>query len=395
MRQPQFILTTRFTLGVAALLLVMKSNAALVAQPQVKLLPVPTVNPLGWKFGDGVHIRMKTKPPGDTGEWQDAYDMHIIIGPGEKVGDITCWRLEMIPIILPRTNFDGHRALIEPDLGEVVRLAPRKNLIAPEAIKRVEGLVISPEPFGAYPFEVLPLMKVGESRSRDGKYIMRLGKKREGVGDTSVWEAVITRPEGGALTITQKWVDGEKWWREYERTDNGEVTLSAEIVIPKVYPRVEMPKDDLRADRRLNAKVSIVGDNPPRAEVFEKLSKATGLRITWAANLDHLKPKYGGVQWPSISAFAVMNHFKDFDVTGAKWVKVGDEGYRLEGKPKYPPPPVQTVQQPEAASPVSESQGAAPPKGRSWLTILIASSIGIVIGAAGILLWRQRAGKAR
>jgi hypothetical protein len=84
----------------------------------------------------------------------------------------------------------------------------------------------------------------------------------------------------------------------------------------------------LLRDLKLHAKVTIVQDGPPLPEVLHTLSKATGLSLSVAKNLESHYPALGGVTMRNAPAWMVMKLVAEKDLEDGRWEKI-EGGYRL------------------------------------------------------------------
>lgn len=84
----------------------------------------------------------------------------------------------------------------------------------------------------------------------------------------------------------------------------------------------------LLRDLKLHAKVTIVQDGPPLPEILHTLSKATGLSLSVAKNLESHYPALGGVTMRNAPAWMVMKLVAEKDLEDGHWEKM-EGGYRL------------------------------------------------------------------
>jgi hypothetical protein len=249
-----------------------------------------------------------------------------------------------------------------------------------------EATFLTAAPAGC-PLEMFPLVS-GQWSGASGQELT-LTKKKD--GEFTIIEAVVKSPRSRVgLVIRQKWVEGEKWWREYERYVDGEKDLVASREIPPppppgqitVAPEKIGTRDDplyLHRDPKLLATIEVEAKGAKLAELVERMSKATGLKIVLDSSLADHKPDLGYIQptpkgW---SARAIMSIIQTIQLENGFWEKTAS-GYRLTGKSLVPPSPV-------AAEPAGNSLGI-------WL-----AGAGIVL-SAGTAAWfyfrRQGSGKS-
>jgi hypothetical protein len=127
----------------------------------------------------------------------------------------------------------------------------------------------------------------------------------------------------------------------------------------------------LRADPRLDPKISVIGVDPKLAEFLESLHQRTKLRFTLAENLDYHDPKFGSVKLPNVPACIVMEWIAQKDLDDGHWVKT-DDGYRLEGTSRALRLPPRTV---------------------PWGWAVAAIVGGSLIATGGFVIYRRRASK--
>lgn len=376
-------------------------SSVLPARAEPQKVPPPDTNPLGWKVGDGWHLRVKAR---DTTA-ERAFDVHAVVTAAEVVGSATCWRMEFIPVSAPAEVGKGFRAWLNPSTGHYARLRRRMEL-TDLTLGWGGGLSATPEVLAGFPLVLLPLLREGESQSPDGTETLRIGRQPQDE-KRAVWEATLTRNGKPTQTIRQTWVDGEPWWRDYEQTQGPTVVFSALRVTPEVLAKERAPTRPtsppaikvqtpptqtgasdpfrLRHDPRLSAWITVTAMNPPRAELMAAVTKATGVKLTVAENLANLDPKYGSVQLDGVRAWSVMEMMAIQNLTNGRWVETPDGGYCLEGedKPTILTPPPASAEPPPAT--------AAQPQGRRWLTLVTTGAlIVLTLGFVGWRLWSAR-----
>jgi hypothetical protein len=114
--------------------------------------------------------------------------------------------------------------------------------------------------------------------------------------------------------------------------DGEKMQTAAKKMLEKAIAKKDehLRKFPLRGDPRLDAKVSVIGDDPPLAELLERLHGCTQLCFTLADNLENHDPKFGHVKLPNSQACIVMEWMAQKDLDDGRWAKTED-GYRLEG----------------------------------------------------------------
>jgi hypothetical protein len=108
----------------------------------------------------------------------------------------------------------------------------------------------------------------------------------------------------------------------------------------------------LAADLRLRARLKLVATQPPMADVFALLAKATGLEFTLAENLAAHSPDMGELALPNVAAYSVMEIIAQRDIEDGRWEKT-ESGYRLFGKSLVPLPPSPPTRWPIVAAVVA------------------------------------------
>jgi hypothetical protein len=144
----------------------------------------------------------------------------------------------------------------------------------------------------------------------------------------------------------------------------------------------------LRKDPRLQVKAAIAPG--PLAHVLAKLSSATGLKLTLAANLHLYNPdvKHEWSDGKELSAFAWMERIGEDYFANEQWQKSAD-GYRLEGtfaKPKQPKPVKHAVAVPEPKAPIVYTTPEHP---RAVLPWILLGAAGLALAAACVLAYRR------
>ncbi|HWP85238.1 MAG TPA: hypothetical protein VNN17_08610, partial [Terriglobia bacterium] len=212
------------------------------------------------------------------------------------------------------------------------------------------------EPPHGYPLEYFPVSGPPQSEISHGysTWTIKRYEDEEGILiDATLAGAADGKEE---WRVRQKWLPGEKWWREYERSVKGQKDLVATCdppatVEPDPASREGKAKQggsssaaqpvpsnidlSLRRDRRLHVKLAIQARNPPLSSLLSMLSRETGLKFTVAENLADHSPNLGHFQVTSAYAWAVMDFIALKDLKDGRWEKTAT-GYRLTGTSLVP-----------------------------------------------------------
>jgi len=130
----------------------------------------------------------------------------------------------------------------------------------------------------------------------------------------------------------------------------------------------------LGLDPKLHAKVSVVGKDPNVFEILNRVSAATGYKMTVADNLKYHDPKYGMFQMNNAFAYSFMEIIASKHIIDGRWVKTAD-GYQLEGESRelnLPP---------------------TPPSSSRWVWAVV-SVIVVLMTASAFIVYRRRTAKA-
>jgi hypothetical protein len=329
-------------------------------------------------------------------ELENSYSLSVAKETGWPLKIIHSKQLKRVPEnMLAASNFAlGHAY---NNLG-IVGVTPmlRSGYIKPTEqiawLERFGGAsFITAAPEG-YPVEIFPLHELGQfSSSKSGATLTLRNEKKDGF---IIVEAVLTFGEKDRLLIRQKWIEGEKWWREYERYVDGRKDLYARQVMPpvvKAAPIVDPGKPDplyLRRDPKLQVVVEIEERGAKLSVLLQRMNRATGLTLTLDANLVNHRPDLGFVQSSKqgYRAYDVMGIIERAQLENGRWLKT-EQGYKLTGVSKAPMPAVSTEKATEV-EPESRPSGGA----MSWL-IGGGAILGVFLFAGagyGILRWRQK-----
>jgi hypothetical protein len=300
-----------------------------------------------WKAADAwkIAVQIFSREDARTG----SFNLHVGIVGVEEVDSASCWKVFFIP---ERQKPDGvgnsYCVMVEKETGWPRKVIRVRDPSSAAIEKFKEGAWVSGAPQG-FPLEIFPLIGPNELKSRDHHSILTLDKKVEGSQITL--EAKFKSGNGEAV-VRQKWVEGEKWWRHYERYVNGRKDLEAHREDVPANTTIAANKNDksqptvgkaagtshsepdpwyLRRDPKLQVKLPMEVTRPSVQELLERIERATNLKLTLAKNLEKHQPDFGEFQMRLAYAFNVMEIMEKKDLTDGHWVKTTD-GYRLEGK---------------------------------------------------------------
>jgi len=190
-----------------------------------------------------------------------------------------------------------------------------------------------------FPVEVIPLGPLGSYSNPKAGAELTFSRKKE--GDFVVLEAALKVDQTEKLLIRQKWIEGEKWWREYERYVDGRKDLHGRQVMPppgKSAPPIDPNEPDplyLRRDGRLQVFVEIEERGAKLSVLLERINKATSLLLTVDPSLADHQPDLGVIlqSKPGYRACDVMAIIERSQLENGRWVKTA-KGYKLTGLSK-------------------------------------------------------------
>lgn len=384
----------------------------------------PGPNPAlpAWKSGNMWNLEVTSYPrkQSDGTTTKDAkfpnkpFHMRVLINGTQHINGVNCWKIFYTCGLDAPNHLKPYVWIASTDAAtgwpRKIARAPDDNTIRLERFHDVLFPVDTP---AHYPFELIPF--IDESRTIAPKdQPTRLILEKSVADNRTTYTATLMNADKEEVRIRQTWIKGEPWWIESERFINGEKDLSIKRVPMelmkqeqeeywKLHPKTKTPPkpagDDLlnlSRDSRLNGILRVVAVNPKRTVIIKQIEDLTKLTLTVAPNIANYDPKYGDLQLHDVQAWRMMKFLAERGLKNGKWVKEGDTGYRLEGEPTDP---VAQTRANAGLPPLPDESGPAPaesgPKSRGWVTILIASGIGIVVGAAVVLFWRQRANRLR
>jgi hypothetical protein len=156
------------------------------------------------------------------------YPVHVRVAESEAVDGQECWRLEFTPGRgAPATIGGPHHVWVDRRDGAPRRLA-RGDLVLGRAVEEFQGRpVVTAAPEG-FPVEFLPWAATPPVRSSWSTATFQL--LRRTAGQATVLEGLLLRAERHELAVKQVWIEGEPFWREYERYVRGRKDLSAALV---------------------------------------------------------------------------------------------------------------------------------------------------------------------
>jgi hypothetical protein len=272
--------------------------------------PAQSISPAEcWKKADNWQIQVELFPRGGKGagvssqkrEPQKPYSLFVSIVGDKEVGESSCWKVFFIPEQDKLTAIGNMYCVLVDKASTWPRKVIRVKDPSAATIEILEkGAWISGAPVG-FPLECFPLLGLAKFGSKDTGAALQL--ERQVNGKDLLLEAKFNTPDGGESVVRQKWVEGEKWWREYDRWVNGQKDLHASRILPPAQSKtassesVSPPSPWLQTlfqDPKLQATLSLRQIDPPLPEIFQKLEEARcnahsvgpaaerGVRPTWS-----------------------------------------------------------------------------------------------------------------
>ncbi len=339
--------------------------------------------------------RVQVERPGDAAKGPLLF-YFTVSGPIPFDG-VPCWRLLINSS--RESGLDCHADLLIDRSTGVVRRLRRLLSDGSSAVEPLDAAhyaeVLS-GPLGVMPFEFIAA-PVGAATTVVTQGIPVRASSRHEAALTRVTADLFPSGESG-IRLEQTWAVGEKWWRTCERWVRGRCVLRARWVNPppgataappkrvRVQTAPADPMQALRADARLQARLTLVGDRFVFAKVLGAVQRATGVELTLGPSLWHHHPNLGTLQLRDCPAWTVLGLLARQDLSDGHWVSSGG-GYRLEGKSRaerISPPP-------RAARPAPVVAEAS-----NTFTVLVISLVNLAL-FVGVLLFRfrRRSRKAR
>lgn len=303
-----------------------------------------------WTPGKSWKLSVKTYPKeqpdkntaGKSAQAAKEFLLYAHISGYRQVKSTKCWSLVFLhPDNGPNRFADRYYIYVDPQgwTRKMLHIKYSKTP-APNSKTRKRTLVpLLPKKFGpgtlaaiappAFPLEIFPLTDFAQIDREGGKEAFAIRRKID--GKNILLEAVYKIGTAEKLVIRQKWLQGESWWREYERFVNGRKDLSARLVIRKPAPAAANGSSPLRRDPRLRVKMRVFANNLQLPELFDRVEKATGLKLTIDPKLKDHDPVLGSIQFKSAPACVVMEVMARRQLQEGRWLKTKD-GYQLTAK---------------------------------------------------------------
>jgi len=337
------------------------------------------------------------------------------------INGVECWRVEFWPG--ENTSVTAAKCAVihfEKTSGEIRKVVDEhggdNNIVT--VVKAFGEVRFPVQRFACIPYELFPLIEHKETTTVF-KTSLSITKT---VDKDSITVEATRRDRDGTLTaIKQKWVEGEKWWREYVYSVDGKPKFAAKMAPPEKQPKSYqalldyhnkitsfkpkfIPMSDpgyYMVDADLdNELLSLVADYPKRSDVIKVIEEDTGLKFTVAPNLQADDILHGGFNLPRSKSWLLMEMLASpSQVKNGKWTKT-DYGYHLTGELVSPrdllePDDLARLEEEEErehreaeAAPASiPIPGPLPRCSRVWLTV---SSIAGILGITAFFLWRLR-----
>lgn len=354
-----------------------------------------------WKRGNlwKVHVELfQAENPRNKINDKDApshFQMYITVNGREIDGlPVACWRLLYNPD--KASGLDIHYFIfIDEKVGSLqgVRRVGLKKYVN-EKIGATDYLALIDGPLRAFPFEFFP----ADSASTTSPSPLSARVERRTEGDRIIVEAVIV-DKNTDIRVRQAWIPGELWWREYERSVNGVKVLSARREEPALAKKGESEKKPsvlpssvtredpyvLRRDPKLQAAVSVKGENPSFDSILNTLRSTTGLQLTVDPSLENHKPNLASLQINTIPSWGLMESLASKELDNGRWLKT-TKGYRLTGLSKVPPVSESVTFDEQAPEPISTDIS----RSYAWLLYIAGSLLFLLILFSGVYFLRRR-----
>jgi hypothetical protein len=203
----------------------------------------------------------------------------------------------------------------------------RQNPVAGEEdhleVLPVNGATALARPIEGVPLERLPPSMPVKEFATDRATVK---VQRAAVGDFITMTATINIKGQEPIRITQKWKEGECWWREYVREINGHKDLHARfhsVLTRTQASREKALREDPNAffswDHRFAVKVTLVKDNPTFADVADVIKKRTGVTLTLDESLREYVPRCGGCSFRDAPACVLIRFMARQGYHHARW----------------------------------------------------------------------------
>ena len=180
-----------------------------------------------------------------------------------------------------------------------------------------------------FPAELYPLNPLDSGSVASGQ---TLRIRRQVDGDQLIVEAEVKSGPEVALLIRERWVEGEPWWREYERYVHGEKDLEAKhLMSPAAEPVASSPHDPpwlamLRNDPRLQVPITLDSTDHSLQSLCNLLSQTASLRIDVSPELAAAKPLFGSMSIRNAPVWQVMQQGALHNIVAGR---LGKNGYWL------------------------------------------------------------------
>jgi prepilin-type N-terminal cleavage/methylation domain-containing protein len=297
-----------------------------------------------WKNGEMLNLSIEV--PGQT-----SFISHVVTSNLEAGKGGPGWQLTFIPGDKAPASLKGRcRVLVDPKTGKSTRAIrlPDNKEIALETIGPITFIIGAPE---AMPLEWFASFEPAEARVDGEKIARRISIRKEEEGSFVHVTMTLREDNIEVLRVWQKWVPGEKWWREYERDVKGKKNLIARLLNPPVLKEVvaakQKPIDEwgkfvkahpLGRDVKLHSPVLCADENPTLSTLLDRLREKTGLQFTVAENLIYHEPELADLHRKHELVYTYMEILATRDLDNGRWEKT-DGGYRLEGNSRALRPP--------------------------------------------------------
>lgn len=339
-----------------------------------------------WKIKVERHSGKKTGRP-------ITYTLGVMASHRKPYEGVDCWNLFLTPLgNAPRSLARQCWLVIEKERGRLkkAKFFERKKFAPYFSLNPSPQGAFFAEPPDGFPLEYFTLSGPPRSVIPHGHATLTIHRRWMNEDELLV-EATMATGEKIDFKIRQKWIKGEKWWREYERWQADRIVLRASLGVPprnlkkiiaadkaaakKAKSALKNIDMSLRQDGRLHASLSFQEKNIRLSNVLNELTEATGLTFTLADNLANHDPELGSWQLPSVAAWAVMETLTKRQLQNGHWQKTAT-GYQLVGTSTVP-------------------AAATPPQPSFWshtLTLIVLAIAAIAFAAlCGFAIFRKSA----
>ena len=175
-----------------------------------------------WQVGDRWIISMErhaSAVPQSKREFMNT----VVVGAQDLEG-VNCWKI----FFIPEGEEGSVTLMLDRQTGWPRRVVTSANPPQPSLERVGQGTIFAAPP--PLPIEIFPFLQ--EPKTTFEAATGTLTIERHVSGKDITLEAVYKSNGTEAWRVEQRWVEGEKWWREYERHVKGQKDLHASILEP-------------------------------------------------------------------------------------------------------------------------------------------------------------------